>query len=131
MIVFVGKEPSKKNKDPRIPFVGTKSYKRLLEWIYRLDIDLNEVHVCNLEHLKNCSNSKSFYIDLPNIFVDLEFDKDKIIALGKDVSNRLNKLNLNHYSIDHPSGLNRKLNDKKYVEKMLKSCKIWLERSTK
>jgi hypothetical protein len=46
-IMFVGDEPSKKNKDPKVPFVGTKSYLTLLTWIYRMDLDVSDLILRN------------------------------------------------------------------------------------
>lgn len=39
-ILFVGEKPNpKRNLSMEVPFVGTSSYRTLLEWVYRLDID--------------------------------------------------------------------------------------------
>jgi len=45
MIIFVGDKPSAKNLDPEIPFVGTQSYKKLLEWIWEMDINISDVFI--------------------------------------------------------------------------------------
>ena len=123
-VVFVGDKPGKKNKDPRVPFVGTNSYKRLLEWILELEIDISNVVLCN---------SKDFIVECPGHFLVHKFDcdtclsdGDKIIALGNNASKHLKSLGCEHFLMDHPSGLNRKLNDKKYVESMLKTCKDYI-----
>jgi|TARA_A100001388_G_C28769974_1_gene503210 hypothetical protein len=47
---------------------------------------------------------------------------DKVIALGNVASEALSKIGVEHFKLPHPSGLNRKLNDKKYVNKVLKEC---------
>ena len=42
--------------------------------------------------------------------------------LSRKDSLKLSKIGVEHFKLPHPSGLNRKLNDKKYVNKVLKEC---------
>lgn len=120
MIIFVGDKPSAKNKDPNVPFVGTKSYKKLLEWIWEMDIDISKVHMMNAEN---------WWKYTPKCGLRPEH---KYIVLGKNAETKFKQIKTIHgdnhcyFKIDHPSGLNRKLNDKKYVKKMLKECREWL-----
>lgn len=130
MIIFIGDKPSKKNKDQSIPFVGTKSYKTLLEWIGKLDIDITDVVTGNREHIKYYSwatkgSGKGVYVAHPSFHCDLD-PGDKIIALGENASKHLKSLNLRHFKLPHPSGKNFKINDKKYLDKVLKECKTYL-----
>ena len=124
-IVFVGDKPSKKNLDPNVPFVGTKSYRTLLDWILQLDVDVSDVVICNSADFKK--ECEGFYlVEKANSITCLE-PTDKIIALGNNADKYLKSLGVTyHYKIDHPSGLNRKLNDKKYVKEMLTSCKQYI-----
>lgn len=131
MIFLIGDTPSKKNYDPDIAFVGTTSYKRLLEWIYKLDIDISDVVMVNKDKVHKYSPNRyayEHYVDHPECSVDIIPEKDKIIALGKNASKYLTKLKLEHHAMDHPSGLNQKLNDKKYVKEMLQHCREYLEK---
>lgn len=113
MIVFIGDKPSKKNIDPEVPFVGTQSYKRLLEWIWEMDIDISEVKMIN--------STTQF---APWIVQQKE---NKIIILGNNAEKFVKKCtNKETFKLPHPSGLNRKLNDKKWLKKELNRCKIWL-----
>ena len=106
MIAFVGDTPSAKNVDPNVPFVGTQSYKRLLEWIWMMDVDISEVSLFNRGDL-------------------IPFrDTTKVVALGNNASEWLGRVP--HFKLPHPSGRNRKLNDEKYVRKVLQQCKKWL-----
>ncbi len=114
MVVFVGNRPSKLNKDPNVAFVGAKCYKRLLKWIDFLE---TENHKLINSHNTDCVLA----IQYLNIFPHIKF-----VALGKAASVRLTRLDVKHYKLDHPSGLNRKLNDKHYELDMLKKCKEWL-----
>lgn len=47
---------------------------------------------------------------------------DKVIALGLFSSSVLSDLDIPHFKLPHPSGLNRQLNDKSFIDLELKSC---------
>ena len=47
MIYFIGDKPSKKNIDKNVAFVGTRSYKTLLDWIYRMNLNINKICLFN------------------------------------------------------------------------------------
>lgn len=111
-VVFIGDSPSKSNIDPDLAFVGTKSYKKLLEWIWHLDLSVNNIEMFNK--------------DFAPIIEDGKYDK--IIALGVNASKELDKYGVKHFKLPHPSGLNRLLNDKKYVDKIIVDCKNWLNK---
>lgn len=52
----------------------------------------------------------------------------KIVTLGEkaDWGFESLKSDIPHFKLPHPSGLNRKLNDKEALEKLLADCKAWL-----
>jgi Uracil DNA glycosylase superfamily len=50
----------------------------------------------------------------------------KIISLGTMASWGLDKIDMPHFELPHPSGLNHKLNDKQFVEERLKACSHWI-----
>jgi len=113
MIYFIGDKPSKCNVDPRIAFVGTNSYKILLEWIHRMNLSINNIELYNA----------TTFVD--EIQDRIEED-DQIIALGVAASELLLEHNIPHLKIPHPSGLNRSLNDARFVNKFLKECKTYV-----
>ena len=113
MIYFIGDKPSKKNIDKNVAFVGTRSYKTLLDWIYRMNLNINKI--CLFNH-KGFINTRLKHIN----------EHDAIVALGNVASEALSKENVPHIKIPHPSGLNRVLNDKKMVDKFLKHCKDYI-----
>ncbi len=124
-IVFVGDKPSDKNLDPNIPFVGTQSYKKLLDWIFKMNIDITHVAMCNKDGLK------PFHTGLC-----------KFIALGNEAEKVL-KDHVNHYwditkqkeypeparyfKLPHPSGRNPKANPSEELDNLLKECSEWLK----
>lgn len=111
-VVFVGDEPSKTNIRNDIAFVGAKCFHTLVGWIKELNPDY---YIClNSNTIKNL-----------NQIVDLYDNKFRIVALGERASNVLLNRGIYHFKLPHPSGLNRKLNDKEYIKKQLEECKFW------
>lgn len=116
MIVFIGDSPSNSNLNPEVPFVGTQSYKKLLEWIYRLNISINDVMLVN-----QCDLG-------PDDFFALDIPDNAIVALGKVAALELRRHKIvNYFELPHPSPRNRKLNDRVYESEELKKCKAWLK----
>lgn len=120
-VLFIGEEPSSRNVNKNVPFVGTSSYKRLLNWIGELDLNIANVSLHNVD-------------DVETIYTG---NFDVIIFLGKKASKSLKKIieedewyDLSRSPsvkiIDHPSPRNRKFNDPNYERKMLKELKEWL-----
>jgi len=108
-VVFVGDKPSRTNVDSRIAFVGAKCFPRLVEWIRFLKPDY---YVC-------------YNISTPEDFGKIENLKSagfKVVALGAKAAEILDGYNIVHFQLPHPSGRNRLLNDRAYVERELKVC---------
>jgi uracil-DNA glycosylase len=108
-IVFVGDQPSRKNVNDDIAFVGASCFPVVVDWLKKLSPDfyicINSNNSDNLHAIKTLFNNNF-----------------KIIALGNKASERLENINVQHFKMPHPSGLNRQLNDQEYVAKMLKNC---------
>jgi hypothetical protein len=51
---------------------------------------------------------------------------EKVVALGGFASKALSKAGVQHYTMPHPSPLNRLLNDKEYEKRCVQGCKEWL-----
>lgn len=64
--------------------------------------------------------------------VDIDFVKSfttgykRVIALGGFASRALARAGVDHYTLPHPSPLNRKLNDKEYEKQVIEECREWL-----
>ena len=115
-LLLVGDKPSKKNDDPTIAFVGTQSHKKIQEWLEVLleeeaeVIMINQVDPAFTQHL--------IYASLNHY---------RIIALGEAAALALAHNGIvNYFKLPHPSGRNRKLNNKKYVAEILDKCKTWI-----
>ena len=50
----------------------------------------------------------------------------KVVALGNFPSQALRKINVDHFTLPHPSGLNRKLNDREYELDQLLKCRNYI-----
>jgi len=116
-IIFVGDRPSKRNTDPKIAFAGTASEKRLFDWIIELDIFTYQA--VNAYQLNGRADIDS-WIHLRKHMLT------PIVALGNNAAKALDLLKIPHFKLPHPSGRNRKLNDKNYIAEELKKCKEWL-----
>jgi len=67
-------------------------------------------------------NSQAFVNDIQTKITE----NDQIVALGREASTILTQHTIPHLHIPHPSGLNRKLNDVKRVNKFLQECKEYV-----
>jgi uracil-DNA glycosylase len=116
-LLLVGDKPSSKNKDVNVAFVGTASHKRIQEW---LNIILEEKATIKLVNRVDPAFSQHLvYASLNNYLV---------IALGEEASLALMQSGVvKHFKLPHPSGRNRKLNNKAYVQDILMKCKKWIE----
>lgn len=111
-IVFVGDEPSETNVDPNIAFVGAKSFNTLVKWIKFVEPDY---YICLNSNTEGCLRA-----------VDKLYEAGfKVVTLGRDASLRVQAFTKSKifYSLPHPSGLNRQLNDKTYIENKLET--LW------
>lgn len=113
MILFVGDKPSLKMKPGAKPFEGAACEARLHSWCIRL-ADSYELF------------NSSQYIDMTCIIMRHTIHQDKIVALGNNASKRLTKYGIPHFKLPHPSGRNRQLNDKSYIESRLAECKKYI-----
>lgn len=113
MTLFVGDRPSALNTDPDVAFKGAACEARLLEWIDRLGV--HDYKVMNHTHQ---------HFDM-TMFMHF-CDGGPIIALGNNASKYLKYYN--HFKLPHPSGRNRQINDKAFIEEKLSECKKYIER---
>lgn len=113
MVLFVGDRPSRLNKDPEVAFIGSRSEKVLMSWIKK--INPTEAFLIN-------SHTHILLLRI-EVYNNLG---DAVVALGNIASKRLEKAGIPHFKLPHPSGRNRKLNDKTFIDKELKKCKTYL-----
>lgn len=129
MIFFVGDEPSKKNVDPKVAFVGTASYKKLLGWIADMKLSINDVVLLNKDDIKNYTWGQA-YIETGTIVggtysIDL-LPQDKFVALGQKARKHLEDMGIECFYLPHPSGRNIKANPGKSLKDKLKACRKYI-----
>lgn len=111
-VLFVGDSPSKANTNPIMAFIGSRSGKTLEAWTERLGLKLGEYMMIN--------RTDEFFADCARSFYK---SSRPVISLGVKADVALSKANVPHFSLPHPSGLNRKLNDKKTLGLTLSRCR--------
>lgn len=108
-VLIVGDKPSKHNTDPDKAFVGSRCYPRLMEWLRRTGI-------------KDYELINSDTVD--QLLIAMLWE-GPVITLGVKAHNRL--LHVKHASLPHPSGLNRKINDRLWLAEELSSIKLYVD----
>ena len=119
-MIVVGMNPSNRSTGKKVHKNST--FDRLEKW----------ADVLGVQHF-SFINLFDYVKDTPTIkdvnFETLKVTKqyDKVIALGGLASTALNKINVSHFKLPHPSPRNRLLNDKNYEKQILKQCKEYLK----
>jgi hypothetical protein len=113
-VVFVGDKPSKRNTSPAIAFVGTPSFVNLCKWIPVLSIS------------KYTMINSYTHDDVTEICRLFNMNNRIFIALGNDASKVLDRLDIPHFKLPHPSPRNRKLNNSKYIAHELLKCEAYI-----
>jgi len=117
-VLVVGMNPSTK---PTLKNKRNATFSKLEQWMTQCEIkyfsfvntfdDPSEARTSKIDYKRLCTLSK---------------DYDKIIALGGFVSTALDKANISHFKMPHPSPLNRLLNDKAFEKTIVKHCKDYI-----
>jgi uracil-DNA glycosylase len=125
-IMFVGSNPSVRSGSAVAFWNDTKSRAVLDGWTDQLlkcnDYTFYYTNVYNKPTVSNRPlTMKQIKESLDQLKNSAEVQEpDRIIALGKTAEKALTLLHIPHMAMPHPSGLNRKLNDKTYVEQKIK-----------
>jgi hypothetical protein len=114
-VLVVGINPSTAKKG------WSTTWKRLPRWADHLGIGVFS--------FTNCLYEQGSYsirdVDYDSL-IECTRGHERVIALGGFVSKVLSKINVQHFTLPHPSGLNRKLNDKSYELEQLESCRKYI-----
>jgi hypothetical protein len=107
----LGQNPSKRHgKSPAL--------KTLYTWFETLE--LNCVSFDNIYPNYGQFNLKDIQVDYIR---EISGAYEKIITIGQKAHDVLVLMGISHYALPHPSGLNRQLNNLKFVDQRLKECK--------
>lgn len=114
LVLFVGDEPSKRNTDPDVAFLGTASHKRLMSWCKYLTITDPYFVNRTSRDFKPLANS-------------MARSGHPIVALGAKAQAVMDEVGVKYYKMPHPSPRNRLWNDSATEHEYLKQLFEWLQ----
>jgi hypothetical protein len=119
-MIVVGMNPSNRSTGNKVHKNST--FDRLDKWADALGVQ--HFSFINLfDYAKDTPTIKD--VDFQSLQVTKQYDK--VIALGGLASTALNKIDVPHFKLPHPSPRNRLLNDKAFEKRILKQCKDYLK----
>lgn len=130
-VLFVGSNPSY-SASTLDPFCSsTMSGKILSRWLSLISIEGCTYLFCNVADYKKPNNRalsrKEIVDNLESLSKKIQLlSPDKIVALGNTAATALTLLQLPHYTMPHPSGLNRQLNDKRLVQEKINELRNFI-----
>ena len=123
VVLFVGSNPSNASTCDIAFHSSTKSSQILTGWT-------SHIKSRTFMHVNVSNNKTKDNRPLKQSEIDENIDRllrlissiqpCYVVALGQTAAKALRKINQPHYEMPHPSGRNRKLNDKRYVEEKIK-----------
>lgn len=128
VVLFVGSNPSNASVTHAAFHSNTRSSKILTEWTANINGRiLMYINVLNKKTENNRPLKKSeIKANLEELSKTISaISPEYVVALGKTAAMALTLLRQDYYEMPHPSGRNRKLNDKKYVEEKIKGLETY------
>lgn len=127
-VLFIGSNPSVASGDNSAFNRNTKSFKILQSWVQTIN---GTFYYLNVSNNKTINNRPLKLSEIQGALNELEssielIKPDKVIALGKTAAKALTLLRYNFYEMPHPSGRNRLLNDKVYVQEKIKGLLVFV-----
>ena len=119
-ILVIGHSPSSKEYCPR---KGNPSINRLNRWLDDCGIRIYSYSNACAHHAPSLKKADIDETYLQNISKKY----NKILTLGKEVEQLFTKMGIEHFSLPHPSPLNRNLNDKAYEKDVINKLKRYLQ----
>jgi len=130
-LLLVGSNPSNASSNNNPFDESTNSGKVLSKWLSwtRGWSSIQFVNVSDTKSQDNKPLRKSEIVEaLPSLESKiLKFNPDKIVALGKTASMALTLLRLPFFEMPHPSGMNRQLNDPKFIAQKLEELQQYVK----
>lgn len=127
-VIFIGSNPSAASIGLGAFDKSTKSGRTLYEWIDKAGI--TACLVLNLHNKPTPNNRPLKKSEIRAALINLEavlsmYTGTPIVAVGKAAAEALTLLRRSFYEMPHPSGMNRLLNDPKYIEEKIKGLVLW------
>jgi uracil-DNA glycosylase family 4 len=137
-ILFIGSNPSQKSSKT-VPFWhDTNSRKVLDKWFSHVQGEVTHTHFLNVSNQVTPGNrplkTSEIKVSLDRLEreITLGIRPDYIITLGKTaekalVMMKITETGYDYYAMPHPSGLNRQLNDPKFIQEKIKGLQNYLK----
>lgn len=131
-IIFLGSNPSQRSISIKPFWRDTKSMQVISNWLDMLNLGEEEIYFMNVSDTTTPNNRplkiSEIKASLPMLSNKInDVIPEKIIALGKTAEKALTLLRIPHFAMPHPSGLNRQLNNKEFIEEKIKSLQEYLQ----
>jgi len=132
-VVIIGTNPSNKSPDNSAFHPATKSRKTIDQWFFHKSTKYDVLYI-NLIDKKTTSNRELTALINANMNLIVcrmknlasQLEDYKIVTVGKIPSDILTKNNIKHFSMPHPSGLNRFWNSRCAAEAKIKEMIDWI-----
>lgn len=124
-ILFIGSNPSSKAASSEAFGEDTVSGRILRSWIKGIEgvILFDNIVSQITENNRPLNQNEMAHASASLLERINRIDPDRLVALGKSAADALKMLKLEHFKMDHPSGMNRKLNDKAYTASKVAALK--------
>jgi uracil-DNA glycosylase len=133
IILFLASNPSNSSSTTLPLWHDSRSRKILDQWLSKIKLDHpHSIHFANVSDHPTENNRPlkmteiRLNMDRLRSVID-DIAPTKIVALGKTANTALTLLRQNHLVMPHPSGMNRQLNDPKFVEEKIKELQSYLQ----
>lgn len=126
-ILFIGSNPSIRAADNTAFGSDTASGRIVRSWAEGIEGTLYFENIMPLKTENNRPLKKSEMAHASASLLERikEINPDRLVALGKSAAAVLRNLDLRFLELPHPSGMNRKLNDKKYTAEKIVDLKLY------
>lgn len=124
-ILFIGSNPSIRAGTSEAFTEDTMSGRILRSWIDGIEGTILYDNIVSqiTENNRPLNQNEMAHASVSLLERIIRINPDRLVALGKSAASVLTKLGLKHLEMPHPSGLNRKLNDKAYTEVKINELK--------
>lgn len=120
-IVVVLSNPSHRSNGPTM--------KTLYKWLDHLDLSIVSFANVSTKRTPNNRQLKKSEYELKNLCTQLS-NYDRIISFGNTAKDAVDSIGMNHFNMPHPSPLNHKLNNTRFVLEQLEACYEYIKIKT-
>lgn len=115
-VLFIGLNPTKL----AIPRKGG-AWHRFCQWLDEMEM----IYTVSFTNISYDPNWDGKLVDTAFLKASIG-EHDKIVAWGPKVSTYLSKMGIDHFTLPHPSPLNRQINNSAYISQRLQQCKEYI-----